>query len=200
MKAIFLNCSLKKSPAESSTEALSKFFAKELEVYSCSSEIIRIADFNVLPGVSSDEGEGDDWPMIKQKILSCEILIMASPTWIGTLSSFAMRVIERMDGLLSETDEFGRPVVYNHVAGFACVGNEDGAKHTIGEMEAALIDIGFTVPGHPWAFFNNGSKMGPTYIETVDDDIKKRTHDLVKKAAKNLVSVARALQTSPIPA
>lgn len=59
-------------------------------------------DYNVLPGVTNDEGDGDEWPQLREKILAADILIIATPTWLGQPSSVAKRVLERMDALLSE--------------------------------------------------------------------------------------------------
>src|SRR5690606_15441341 len=132
MKAVILNCSLKPSPQESSSEALAEVLGKELVKRGAEYEIIRVADHNIPPGVSTDEWSGEGWPRIPEKSLGAEILILASPTWVGRLSSLAQRVIERMDAMLSETDDLDRPVAYGHVAGFVAVGNEDGAKHDIG--------------------------------------------------------------------
>lgn len=199
MKAIVLNCSLKESPEPSSTESLARIVVAELAKYSVSAETIRVADHNILPGVSSDEGKGDAWPPIRQKILDAEILILASPTWVGRMSSMAQKVIERMDAFLSETDSQKRPVAYNHVAGFICTGNEDGAKHTIGEMAACLMELGFTIPGHSYTYFNNGASMGDDYKDSQDDKAKERAHKNGAMMASNLVAVARALQATPMP-
>jgi NADPH-dependent FMN reductase len=108
-----------------------------------------VADYDVRPGVSSDEGQGDQWPQLRSKVLAAEILVMASPTWLGQPSSVAKRVLERMDAMISETDDRDRPVAYNRVAGVVVTGNEDGAHHVINEISGALIDIGFTIPGQP---------------------------------------------------
>lgn len=168
-----------------------------LQRHGVESELIRVVDHNVRPGVSSDEGGGDEWPVIRKKILATQILIMASPTWLGQQSSIAKRVLERMDAMLSDMDESGRPVAYNHVAGFVVTGNEDGAHHVINEMAGALIDIGFTVPGQAWTYWNKGPGPGESYLET------NYRHDWSKKtgetAAANLVAVAQALQERPIP-
>jgi multimeric flavodoxin WrbA len=153
---------------------------------------------NVLPGVTNDEGEGDEWPQLLEKILAADILIIASPTWVGQPSSVAKRVLERMDALLSETDDQGRPVAYNKVAGVVVTGNEDGAHHVINEISGALLDIGFTVPGQAWTYWNKGPGPGETYLETdYKHDWSKSTGELM---AHNLVAVARALQATPIPA
>ena len=90
-------------------------------------ETIRIAAYDVKPGVSSDEGEGDAWPDIRNKILAHDILILGGPVWMGQIGSVAKRVLERMDAFLSETDKEGRMPSYGKVAVMAIVGNEDGA-------------------------------------------------------------------------
>jgi len=138
MKALIINCTLKKSPDTSNTEALANVLAEELDKHGVAVHVVRAVDLDILPGVTSDEGTLDDWPKLRKEILASEILILASPTWLGLLSSVAQRVIERLDGLFGERDEAGRPVAYNHVAGFVATGNSDGAKHVIGEMMAAL--------------------------------------------------------------
>lgn len=129
LSAIALNCTLVKTDArESSTDAMigvpaEAFTAHDVEL----AETIGIADHNVVPGVSSDEGKGDDWPAIRAKILAADILILGTPIWMGQASSIAKRVLERMDAFLSETDDAGRMPSYGRVAVAAIVGNEDGA-------------------------------------------------------------------------
>lgn len=199
MKALILNCSLKPSPATSSTEALASVVASELHKFEVECEMLRVVDFMIAPGVQSDEGAGDEWPAIRAKIVAADILIMASPTWLGRLSSVAQRVLERMDAMLSETDSQHRPIAYNRVAGCVATGNEDGAKHVIGEMNAALIELGFTVPGQSWTYYNQGAPMGPAYIDNDNEKDKERPHRNAALAAHNLVAVARALHAHPIP-
>jgi multimeric flavodoxin WrbA len=166
VRALVLNCTLKPSPAESNTEALAKVVIEALEGQGVTAELLRVADYEVRPGVSSDEGDGDQWPAIRAKVLASEILVVASPTWLGMMSSEAKRVLERMDAMLSETDDQDRPVAFNRVAGVVVTGNEDGAHHVINEIAGALVDIGFTVPGQSWTYWNMGPGPGPSYTET----------------------------------
>ena len=200
MKALIINCTLKKSRADSNTEALARVLADELKKRGVESEFVRAVDHNILPGVTSNEGAGDGWPKIRSKILDAEILILASPTWVGRLSSVAQRAIERMDAFLSETDDQEYPVAYNHVAGFVVTGNEDGAKHVIAEMEASLLELGFTVPGQAWTYWNNGAALGSGYLENPESNGKKRAVKNAAIAASNLVAAAKALAAHPIPA
>ena len=123
---------------------------------------------------------------------------MATPTWLGQPSSVAKRVLERMDAMLSETDDAGRPVAYNRVAGFVVTGNEDGAHHVIAELAGGLIDIGYTVPGQAWTYWNMGPGPGPSYGDT--DHGHDWSRSTGEAAAANLVAVARALQANPGPA
>jgi multimeric flavodoxin WrbA len=198
MKATVLNCTLKPGPAISNTEALARIVIDALEQNGVETELIRVVDHDVKPGVSSDEGDGDAWPQIRARILASEILVIATPTWLGHPSSVAQRVLERLDALISEQDDDGRPVAYNRVAGVVVTGNEDGAHHVVSEIAGALIDIGFTIPGQAWTYWNRGPGPGPSYLDTDEGhDWSKSTGEA---AAANLVAAAKALQASPIPA
>lgn len=197
MHALALNCTLKRSPERSNTDVLTNVVLGALEREGVETEVIRVVDHDVKPGISSDEGDGDVWPRIRERILASEILVVASPTWLGQQSSVSKRVLERMDAMLSEKDDDGRPVAYNRVAGVVVTGNEDGAHHVISEIAGALIDIGFTIPGQSWTYWNKGPGPGPSYLDTDEGhDWSRKTGEL---AAANLLAAARALQAQPIP-
>ncbi len=198
LKAVFLNCTLKPSPQDSNTEALARVVAEALESDGIATEFVRVVDHDVRPGVTSDEGDGDAWPAIRQKLVDAQILVMATPTWLGKPSSIAQRVLERMDAMLSEQDDDGRPVAYNRVAGVVVTGNEDGAHHVISEIAGGLIDIGYTVPGQAWTYWNKGPGPGDDYSQT--DEGKDWSHATGRAAASNLAAVARALGERPMPA
>jgi multimeric flavodoxin WrbA len=196
MRAVVIGCTLKPTPSPSNTEALAKVVVDELRERGVEVEVIRAADLNIPPGVETDVGPGDDWPQVHRKLLAAEILIMASPTWLGRPSSIAQRVLERMDAMLSETDDAGRPVAYNRVAGVVVTGNEDGAHHVISEISGALGDIGYTIPGQAWTYWHLGPGPGPNYL---DED---KGHDWAastgRAMAANLTGVAEALAAKPL--
>ena len=198
MRAIVLSCTLKKSPATSNTEALAKIVTGALEAKGVETEVVRLADHQIHPGVESDMGDGDEWPAIREKLLGAEILIVASPTWVGLPSSIAQRMIERMDAMLSETDGEDRPVAYNRVAGVVVTGNEDGAHHVISTIGGALGDIGYTIPGQAFTYWNKGPGPGDEYLDTDEGHDWSRTTG--EACAQNLLAVARALQAHPMPA
>lgn len=199
MRALALNGTLKPSPDESSTEALTKVVLGALAAEGVEVEEIRLVDHPIAPGVVSEAVRpGDARPAIHEKLLAADILIMATPTWLGQPSSETKRALERMDAMLSETDDDGVPVAYNKVAGVVVVGNEDGAHHVIADVAQALFDIGYTVPGQAWTYWNKGPGPGEeVYLTAVDTEWTDRTG---RTAARNILAVARALRVSPIPA
>jgi multimeric flavodoxin WrbA len=199
MKALTLNCTLKRSPEESNTGALASVVEEALREHGVETDQIRLADHVIEPGVVSEKvTDADEWPAIRERILAAEILIVATPTWLGQPSSIAKRALERMDAMLSETREDGTPVAYNRVAGIVVTGNEDGAHHVIAEVGQALNDIGYTLPAQGWTYWNKGP--GPGDEEWLTTDEREWTITTGKTAARNIVAVARGLAASPIPA
>jgi multimeric flavodoxin WrbA len=197
MKALIINCTLKASPGTSNTEALAKVVADKLRGEGVEVTEVRAVDKNILPGVETDMGEGDEWPAIHEAVLAAEILVVATPTWMARPSSVAQRVLERMDAMIAETDDAGKPVAYGKVAGVVVTGNEDGAHHVISEVSGALVDIGFTIPGQAWTYWNRGPGPGKSYLE--DDSKHDWSRTTGKTAAQNLVAAAKALAATPLP-
>src|SRR4051794_15892023 len=198
MKALMINCTLKASPEKSNTEALADVVAEALRKEGVEVTSVRAVDHSIPPGVESEVGEGDEWPGIRRQILDSEILLFATPTWLGRPSSIAQRVLERMDAMLTETDDAERPVAYNRVAGVVVTGNEDGAHHVISEISGALNDIGYTVPGQAWTYWHLGPGPGPDYLE--EERGREWSHSTGRAMAANLYGVARALAERPLGA
>ena len=200
MRATCLVCTLKRSPQQSNSEALAQVVLGELRAEGVDTDVIRLADHQIDFGVVSEAiSDGDEWPAIRGRILASEILVMAIPTWLGQPSSVSKIAIERMDAFLSETyDDAKTPIAYNRVAGVVVVGNEDGAHHVIAETNGALGDIGYSVPGQNWTYWNKGP--GPGEEEWLTTDEREWSISTGKACASNLLAMARALQASPIPA
>ena len=199
MKALVLNCTLKPSPEPSSTEALARVVISELEQGGAEVDIVRLVDLNLKPGVRTDEGEGDDWPKVHEKIMAADILVFATPTWVGQMSSVCMRALERMDALFEETDDSGRPVAFGKVGGIVITGNEDGAHHIVATVSQALIDMGFTMAAQSWTYWHLGPGPGPDYVDT--DQGHDYSDRVGRNAARNMLALARVLKpdTYPVP-
>lgn len=195
--AIIINCTLKKSPATSNTEALAGVVGGFLEREGVNVDTVRAVDHDIHPGVSSDEGDGDAWPDIRRRVLAADILVMATPIWLGQPSSVSKRVLERLNALMGEADDDGRPVAYDRVGGVVVTGNEDGAHHVIAELVQGMIDVGFTVPAQSWTYWHLGPGPGPDYLDDVTGH--EWAHRTGETAAANLLAVARALRSAPLP-
>jgi len=197
--AIALNCTLKSDASEeSSTDAMIAVLGKAFGEHDVKiAETIRIAAHNVKPGVTSDEGDGDDWPSIRAKILAHDILVLGTPIWMGQISSVAKRVLERLDAFLSETDDAGRMPSYGKVAVAAIVGNEDGAHWSSSQIFQSLNDVGFTIPAVAACYWV-GEAMGSTDFKDLDKTPKKVT-ETAKMVASNAAHLAALLKAKPYP-
>jgi multimeric flavodoxin WrbA len=194
MRALVLNCTLKSAPETSNTEALARVLMRELELAGCETEIVRLVDLDIKPGVKTDQGQGDDWPGVHAKLQAAEILVIATPTWLGQMSSVAKRALERMDAIFDETDPAGRVWTLGKVGGVVVTGNEDGAHHIVGTVSQCLVDVGYTVPGQSWTYWHLGPGPGPNYTDT--DQAHDYSDRLARNAANNLLHAAKALQSA----
>lgn len=197
LTAIALNCTLKGGADASSTDKLLGEVLAELHRHGVSGDIIRVVDFNIKPGVTSDEGDGDEWPTVRRRIIESDIVVLGTPIWLGQPSSVAKRVLERMDAFLGETDEHKRMPAYGKVAVVAVVGNEDGAHHCHAETFQALSDVGFTLPpgaGTYWV----GQAMASTNYNDLTQPYEK-TVQATRMLASNAVHLARLLKEARYP-
>jgi multimeric flavodoxin WrbA len=195
LRALALVCSLKPSPAPSSSEKLAGEILDELAGHGVSGETVRVVDHDVKPGVEADMGEGDAWPSIREKLLASDILIIATPTWVGHMSSVAQRVLERLDAELSETDDTGRPLISGKVAVVAVVGNEDGAHKISADLFQALDDVGFTIPAQAATYWNDEAMGGRDYNDL--DETPEAVASATKTLAANAAHLARLLEGAP---
>lgn len=198
MRAIALNGTLKSSGGDaSSTDRMLQLVLSELEQEGVEGEVVRLTDHNIKPGVSSDEGEGDEWPILRSRILDADILIVGTPVWLGQPSSVIKRVMERMDAFLSEKDDGGRMVSYGKVAAVVVVGNEDGAHHISAELYQALNDVGFSLAPNAVSYWV-GEAMGGTDFKDLDE-IPEAVLSAARMLARNTAHLARVLRDKGFP-
>lgn len=200
LRALTLNCTLKRSdPASpSSTARLLAELEAEWRQLGVAVESVRAADLNLLPGVRSDEGPGDEWPSVRRQIMDADIVVVGTPIWLGQPSSICKRVLERMDAFISEADEAtGHMPAYGKVAGVAVVGNEDGAHHVCAEVFQALVDVGFTVPASASTYWV-GEAMGATEYTQLPHTPEK-TAGTTRTLARLTAHLAGLLKASAYP-
>jgi len=195
LRALGLNCTLKTGDTASSTDVL---LGQVLEVLAKDGvEVdgpVRVADLDLKPGVSSDEGDGDQWPSLRRRILEADVLVFGTPIWLGQPSSIAKRVVERMDAFLGETDDAGRMISFDRVAVVAVVGNEDGAHHVSAELYQALNDVGFTLAAGAVTYWV-GEAMGSTDYKDLHEP-PESVGTATATAARNAAHLARLLRQS----
>lgn len=185
LSAFGMNCTLTPGPKKSSTQKLLDQLLREMTAYGVTTSSERLVDHHIKPGVKADEGKGDDWPALRQRVLDANILVLATPIWMGHPSSVAQRVLERMDAFLDEIDKQGRYPTFGRVAVVAVVGNEDGAHHVTAELYQGLTDVGFTIPGGSSAYWVGEAMSDVNYMD-------------LKKTPKPLASAIKTLACNAV--
>src|SRR5947209_12700951 len=198
LKAVLLNCTLKRSPAVSNTQALMDIVIGHLQSLDVECETLRVVDYHIPFGVESDLGDGDKWPQILEKIFAADILIIGVSIWFGVRNSVCQMVIERLDGTYNTTNDVGQYPMYNKVGGVVVTGNEGGAHACAETTLFNLSHLGFTIPPNADTYWVGDAGPGPSFI-----DAGGETHPNTLKTAgwmaHNVVHLARILKESPIP-
>jgi multimeric flavodoxin WrbA len=200
MKALFINCTLKRAPDFSNTGALAEKAAVQLKQLGFETEIIRLNDYNVLTGNTSDEGEGDEWPQILEKIKACHIFIIATPIWMGHLASTSQKVIERLDAIFRDENladkTTGQYMPYGKVGGCLVTGNEDGAHSCAAQVLWSLQEVGFTIPPNVNAYWVGKAGGEKDYVEAGGERYLY-TNKSLRYMTANLAFMAKLLAANP---
>jgi len=198
LNVLALNCSLKSSGGEaSSTELMLSQIVDAFLTQGVAGDILRVVDWTIRPGVTSDEGEGDEWPEFRRRILEAQILLIGTPIWLGQPSSVCQRVLERLDAFLGERDREGRLLSFGRTAAVAVVGNEDGAHHVSAQLYQALNDVGFTIPANAVAYW-----VGEAMQKTDYKDLKampEAVRTSIDMLVRNTAHLTRLLAHNPYP-
>jgi multimeric flavodoxin WrbA len=198
LRAVALVCTLNPSPTPSSSQLLAEQLLAALKDQQVEGELVRLADHDIKPGIKTDMGGGDAWPGIRRLVLDADIVVLATPTWMGQHSSIAQRALERLDAELSETDDEGRPELYGRVAVAAVVGNEDGAHHISAVLFQALNDVGLTIPAGGVTYWNGEAMHTDDYKDL--DGTPEKTASTTATVARNAAHLARLLRAANYPA
>ena len=169
LHALFLNCTLKRSPELSHTEGLIRISRAIMEKNGVSVEELCFVDYDIAPGVWPDMKEHgwekDDWPEIYEKVKKASILVISSPIWLGEKSSVCTKVIERLYSTSSDLNEAGQYAYYGRVGGCLITGNEDGVKHCSMNILYSLQHLGYAIPPQADAGWIGEAGPGPSYMD-----------------------------------
>jgi multimeric flavodoxin WrbA len=167
--AIFINCTLKRSPEVSNTRGLADHSIAIMEKLGVSVEVVRAIDHDIATGVWPDMTEHgwdrDEWPAIYKRVMAADILILLTPIWLGEKSSVCTRVIERLYGNSHLLNENGQWSYYGRVGGCIVTGNEDGIKHCAMNILYSLQHLGFVIPPQADAGWIGEAGPGPSYLD-----------------------------------
>jgi multimeric flavodoxin WrbA len=199
LKALAFNCSLKSSSGgeTSSTEALLSQLISQLHRNGVETEVVRAVDHDIKPGTDHDMGNGDAWPAIRAKLLAADIIVIATPIWLGQPSSVAKRVLERIDAFIEELDEKNRMPTFGKVGLVAVVGNEDGAHHVAAEIYQAMNDLGFSLAPTAVTYWVGEAMTGKEYSEFKEPPEKVALASAM--AASAAAHLAKLLRENPYP-
>ncbi|MGI8515334.1 MAG: flavodoxin family protein [Acidimicrobiia bacterium] len=169
LRAIYINCTLKKSPELSHTEGLMKRSMGIMRKQGVDVDYLRGVDFDLVPGVYPDMTEhgweSDDWPSIFPRVMAAQILVVGTPIWLGEKSSMCTRLIERLYANSSLLNEEGQYAYYGRVGGCLVTGNEDGIKHCSMNVLYSLQHLGFVIPPQADAGWIGEAGPGPSYLD-----------------------------------
>lgn len=199
LKAIVVNCTLKRSPEQSHTAGLLRVPIGIFEANGVRVDQIRAVDHDLPPGVQPDMRKhgfaADDWPDLYERVMAADILVLGAPLWLGEKSSICTRVIERLYGNSHLLNDRGQWAYYGRVGGCIITGNEDGAKHAAMNIVYSLQHLGYTIPPQSDAAWLGGVGPGPSYLDPgsggPDNDFANRNATFM---AWNLLHLARMLK------
>ena len=201
LQALFINCTLKKSPEMSHTEGLIRISKAIMEKNNVSVEVLRAVDHDIAYGVWPDMTEHgwrkDDWPEISKKVMEADILVLTSSIWLGEKTSVCTKVIERLYGNSHVLNEDGQYAYYGRVGGCLITGNEDGAKHCAMNILYSLQHLGYVIPPQADAGWLGEAGPGPSYLDPgsggPENDFTNRNTTFM---TWNLLHLARMLKDS----
>jgi multimeric flavodoxin WrbA len=170
LRAVVFNGTLKRSPTTSNTEGLAGIAIALMRRLGVTVDVVRTVDHNIPPGVQPDMREHgwerDDFPDIYRKlVVPADILILATPIWLGDQSSQTRLIIERLYGYSGELNSAGQWAYYGKVGGAIITGNEDGGKHCAAQLLYTLQHIGCVVPPQADTYWNGEAGPGPSYLD-----------------------------------
>jgi multimeric flavodoxin WrbA len=169
LRALFVNCTLKRSPEPSNTAALAQRSVAIMRQLGVQVDMIRAVDHDIAAGVYPDMtehgAERDEWPELSPRVMAADILVLLSPIWLGEKSSVCTRIIERLYGNSHLLNEAGQWVYYGRVAGTIITGNEDGAKHCAMNILYSLQHLGYVIPPQADSAWLGEAGPGPSYLD-----------------------------------
>jgi multimeric flavodoxin WrbA len=201
LRALFVSCTLKRSPEVSNTEGLARISTDIMRKHGVAVDLVRAVDHDIPVGVYPDMTEHgwpvDEWPTIFAKVEAADILVLCTPIWLGEKSSVCTKVIERLYGNSGDLNEAGQYHYYGRVGGCLVTGNEDGIKHCAMNILYSLQHLGYAIPPQADAGWIGEAGPGPSYLDAgsggPQNDFTNRNTTFM---TWNLMHLARMLRSN----
>ncbi len=201
LRALYISCTLKRSPEPSHTEGLARISMELMKAQGVAVELVRAIDHDIAVGVYPDMTEhgweADAWPALFERVQAADILVLCTPIWLGEMSSVGTKVIERLYGNSSQLNDAGQYAYYGGVAGCLVTGNEDGIKHCAMNILYSLQHLGYVIPPQADAGWVGAAGPGPSYLDPgsggPENDFTNRNTTFM---TWNLLHLARLLKDS----
>jgi len=201
LQAVYINCTLKKSPKQSHTQGLMDVSQQIMNNEGVDVTNIRAVDYEIAYGVQPDmteEGaDKDDWPNVFETIFAADILILGTPIWLGERSSVCTKIIERLYAMSGKQNDKGQYLYYGKVGSTIITGNEDGVKHCAMGILYALQHLGYSVPPQADCGWLGEIGPGPSYL---DEEANAKENDFTNRNTTfmtyNLLHLAKMLKAN----
>ena len=190
LTVLALVCTLKRSPEPSSADRMARLMLEQFP--GATTDVVRVVDHDVAPGLLDDMGDGDGWPAIRAKVDAADVLVVTGPIWNGQPASPFLQVPERLNAVLSQKDGRQRTPLSGKVVVLGVVGNEDGARHVQSIMMAALSELGLSFAAVPLAYH-----LGDDLVD--QEEVEDADLELVQRACANAAHLASVLRATPYP-
>jgi multimeric flavodoxin WrbA len=169
LRAMFINCTLKRSPELSHTEGLARISMEIMRRNGVEVELLRAADHEIASGVYPDMTEHgwerDEWPAIYERVQASDILVLCTSIWLGEKTSVCTKIVERLYGNSAQLNEAGQYAYYGKVGGCLVTGNEDGVKHCAMNVLYSLQHLGYVIPPQADAGWIGEAGPGTSYLD-----------------------------------
>ena len=200
LRALFVNCTLKRSPEVSHTQGLIDASVALMREHGVVVDQLRFVDEDAATGVYPDMREhgwpADTWPdEVWPRVEAADILVVGGPIWLGDNSSITKKFIERLYAMSGLVNDRGQYVYYGKVGGAIITGNEDGIKHCAQNILYSLQHIGYSIPPGADAGWIGEAGPGPSYLDPgsggPENDFTNRNTTFM---TYNLLHLARLLK------
>jgi multimeric flavodoxin WrbA len=167
LRAVFINCTLLRSPHISAPQALIEASADLMREQGVHVETLRAIDHDIATGAKADMTEHgwatDAWPALFGKVRDADILVIADPGSLGGINSVTTRILERLAACAGELTESGQSVYYGKAGGAVIHGQGEMTTQSAARILSSLTAMGCTIPPAA-ASFSAGTPGMPSLV------------------------------------